>query len=201
MGYLAVIVFWIVVLTVIRFFVMKWRDWRYHQPARYVSEIKGVRYFSTLPPDQFESLLMQSLKARGYTLLGNPWLGRSKDQGYVWKAGKKAVLATSLDHVPTQEEIQEIGKKQQKVRADRALLFAPFRKLEKPSIHGVDLIYGGKLVKWFATLTELRPPASGSTDRKCDCGSPMEERVNRAGAPLLVCSRYPDCKATFEPKQ
>jgi ssDNA-binding Zn-finger/Zn-ribbon topoisomerase 1 len=64
----------------------------------------------------------------------------------------------------------------------------------------VEVLAGSKLVDWFSILEDVRPPIVPLPDAgNCDCGAPMETRVNRAGQYLLVCSRYPDCREMRKP--
>lgn len=198
--FLALLVFWTIVLLVARFFWIRWRQRSYLRPARYVSEIQGVDYFRSLSPAQFENLIELGLKARKFTLLGDPYLGRSGKQGYAWRAGRKVVLVYKPDKPLIAKELSDISIQQKKARAEQALVFSPFPKAARVFQPGLEVLVGKKLVSWFSVLDDLRPPVSGKiSPERCECDSVMEERVNRGGQPLLVCSRYPDCKNMRKP--
>ena len=195
-----VFLFWVVVLLGARYAFVRWRQWRYLQPARYISEIRGVGYYRDLTPAQFESLMMQVFKRQQFTLLGDPYLGRSSQQGYVWKAGKKFALLHCPEKPITAEALDAIAVQQKKRQADQVLIFSPFPRAPRPNRPGLEIVAGRKLIAWFSVLEDIRPPLAVKIDAgTCQCGTPMEQRVNRAGRPLLVCSRYPDCRLMQRP--
>jgi hypothetical protein len=201
MWYLIFFVFWIVVFSTARTVFQKWKQWRHHQPARYVSEVKSLRYFQSLTLEQFQQLVLQGLKRHGYTLLEDPFLTGSARQGYAWKTGKRATVAALPGKPVSQEDLNDVAIKQSRAHADRVLLFSPFPQALLPIQSGIEMIAGSKLLSWFSVLSAVRPPVSGKfPPQKCECGQPMEERVNRGGEPLFVCSRYPDCKYMCQPE-
>jgi len=194
-------VIWTVVFFSARYAFLRWRQWRYQQPARYINEIRGVEYYRSLGREQFERLVQQTLKAGGYTTLGEPYLGRTLQQGYVWKGGKKYALAHYPDNPLTVADMEELSRKQRKVRADQVLVFSPFPQAPRSPHPAVEVLAGSKLADWFSILEDVRPPIVPLPDAgNCNCGAPMETRVNRAGQYLLVCSRYPDCRQMRKPE-
>lgn len=195
-----VFVFWVTFFFSVRYAWLRWRQWRYLQPARYISEIHGVEYYRNLSAEQFEWLLTQTFKLGKFTMLGDPYLGRSRQQGYAWKAGKKFAVLACLEKPLAAEDLEEIGTRQKRVHVDHLLVFSPFPGAPHSDQPGLEVIAGRKLVSWFAVLENLRPPLPHKIDvGACECGSPMEQRINRAGQDLLVCSRYPDCSLMQRP--
>lgn len=195
-----ILVFWAFVVFGAKAARRWWRWKRFCQPASCLSEIRDPKYYRSLSAAQFEFLVMRALKAYQFTLLGDPYLGRPKKQGYAWKQGKKVVLVPRLDKPLTAGDLEEISKLQRKARAQQALVFSPFS--EAPGTHQPDLevLAGKKLLQWFSVLN-LAPPVTVKAGRqKCDCGEAMNARVNRAGQPLLVCSRYPSCQSMRKPE-
>ena len=148
-----------------------------------------------LAADQFESLVRHAFKARQFMLLDDPYLGRSKPQGYAWKAGKKTVVIHHPASGLTSEELDDIAKRLRVVRAEQALVFYPYPDRPAHRHPDVRVLSGKKLLAWFSVLDFVPPPLSGELPvRSCACGAPMKERINRSGDPLLVCGRYPDCR-------
>jgi len=193
-------VLWTVVFFSARYAFLRWRRWRYQQPARYINEIRGIQYYRSLGREQFERLVQQALKAGGYMILGEPYLGRTLQQGYAWKGGKKYALAHYPYDPLTPEDMEELSRKQTRARADQVLVFSPFPRAPRSPHPAVEVLAGSKLVDWFSILEDVRPPIVPLPDAgNCDCGAPMETRVNRAGQYLLVCSRYPDCREMRKP--
>src|SRR5205814_8162325 len=131
------------------------------QPARYIDEIGGVDYYRRLSSMQFESLVWQTIRARQYTLLGNPFFGRTREQGYAWKKGKKTVLVYCPGKPLTQPAFDALVKKLVVARADHALVLSPFATAPPASRAGVEVLYGKKLVKWFSVLNSVVPPVPG----------------------------------------
>ena len=194
-------VLWTVVFFSARYAFLRWRRWRYQQPARYINEIRGIEYYRNIGREQFERLVQQTLKAGGYTIFGEPYVGRSLQQGYAWKGGKKYALAHYPDNPLTPEDMEELSRKQSRARADQVLVFSPFPRAPGSRHPGVEVLAGPKLIAWFSVLENVRPPVTPLPDAgSCDCGAPMETRVNRAGQYLLVCSRYPDCRQMRKPE-
>jgi len=191
---------WTVVFFSARYAFLRWRRWRYQQPARYINEIRGIQYYRSLGREQFERLVQQALKAGGYMILGEPYLGRTLQQGYAWKGGKKYALAHYPYDPLTPGDMEELSRKQTRARADQVLVFSPFPRAPRSPHPAVEVLAGSKLVDWFSILEDVRPPIVPLPDAgNCDCGAPMETRVNRAGQYLLVCSRYPDCREMRKP--
>ena len=75
--FLLVLCFWAGAIFGGRSLYKTWRHGRVLQPARYLKEIVSVDYYHRLSRAQFESLVMQMIKARNFTLLGDPCLGRA----------------------------------------------------------------------------------------------------------------------------
>ncbi len=199
MVFLELLAFWIFAVYGSQHIWRLWRQWSLLQPARYLNEIANVDYYRQISKMQFESLVWQTIRARQYTLLGNPFLGRTNEQGYAWKKGKKTVLIHCPAKPLTQEMLDAIARKLSTVQADQAIVFSPFPKAPEISRAGVEVLYGKKLVKWFSVLEGVVPPINGKTQfQKCECGAPMRERISRAGVPLVVCSLYPDCRVARE---
>jgi hypothetical protein len=203
MWYIIFLILWVVLLSGLKIGYDSWRKWRFCQPARYVSEIKALRYYQNLNPELFSRLIMEGLKQHQYTLLGNPIVGASREQGFAWKSGKRAVIAPWLEKPLTANDLNQLAIKQSRVKAERVLVFSPFAKAPLPVHNGIEVLAGEKLLSWFSVLSATRPPVSGKiASPACgSCGSPMDERVNRAGLPLFVCSRYPDCKGMHQPDE
>jgi hypothetical protein len=70
-----VMAFWFTVVTGGRYLYRAWSTRRYLEPARGLNEILSADYYRQLSNAQFEALVLRTLKERGYTLLGEPWLG------------------------------------------------------------------------------------------------------------------------------
>lgn len=189
-----VFLFWVAFFFAGRYAIVKWSEWR-RRPARYVSEIYGLDYYRGLNWEQFEYLVLQTLMAGGYDILGEPYLEHTRRQGYAWKAGKKVVFARYAEKPLTPEDLEEVGRKQSLVKADQLLVFSPFPRAPRASNPAVKVLCGSKLASFFSPLDDVRPPVFQLPEPgTCDCGAPMETRVNRGGQYLLVCSRYPACK-------
>ncbi len=195
MWYFIFFILWVVGLSSLKIAWERWRAWRYCQPARYVADVKSLRYYQSLGPEEFTLLILESLKAHGYTLLGNCMLGVSREQGFAWKDGKRTAAVAWLGTPLTPQDLNRVALVQSRVGAQTVLIFTPALRAPQPLQPWIQVLCGDKLVSWFSALTGLRPPVSGRFNPpNCDCGQPMEERVNRAGLPLFVCSRYPDCR-------
>lgn len=191
---------WVVVWFAARYAFLRWRRWRYEQPARYISEIRSVEYYRSLPAAQFEALVMQVFRAQGLTMLGDAYLGRSRVQGYAWKAGQKLAWVHCLEKPLTPEEIDDLAKRQVRAQATKVLVLSPFPRVPASRHPAVEIIAGRKLLGWFSVLADVRPSVPQEfPGQKCECGAPTQQRVNRAGRPLLVCSRYPDCRIMQKP--
>ena len=193
--FLGLLFFWFLVIVSAKSVFRIWSQRRSLQPARYLKEITSVAYYQRLPPHKFESLVMQGLKMRQFTLFGDPCLGRSEEQGYAWKKGKKSIVVYRLEKPLTPADLHEIEISARFARAEKAILFSPFAKAPKKKTHGLEIISGKKMLSWFTDVAEIPIPLVKTTPaEKCECGAVMKDRVSRAGAPLLVCSMYPDCR-------
>lgn len=193
--------FWCGVVFGGKYLYRSWRRWYYLQPARSLSEIASTDYYRQLSNTQFESLVLRTLKERGYTFLGDPWLGRTKDQGYAWRKGKKILVSYRLTRPLKPEQLLEISKKMHGVKADSVLLLTPLPGFPEIAPSGVKILGGKKLVRWFSVLDIVPPVATRSVEELCECGAVLKERVSRAGQPLLVCSMYPDCRVMRQPTE
>jgi hypothetical protein len=199
--FLAVLAFWVLALLGAKSIFRRWQQRHLRKPARFLNELRSVDYYRQLSAAQFETLVMLGIKKHNYTLLGDPWLERAKEQGYIWKKGKKSILAYRSDNPLTLRELEEIEKKRRAARAEQALVFSPFPKAPQAHRDGVEVLYGKRLLHWFAMLDDVAPPiARKAPAEKCQCGSPMKERVSRAGRPLLICSMFPDCRIIRTPR-
>ena len=198
---LFVTIFWCAVVFGGKYLYRSWRRRYYLQPARSVNEIGSVDYYRQLTNAQFESLVLATLKERGYTLLGDPWLGRTKEQGYAWKKGKKIVICYRLTRPLNDQQLVEISKKAHLVQAHSVLVISPLSQVPKTAPSGLKILGGNKLVRWFSVLDMVPPVATHGVEEKCECGSTLRERVSRAGQPLLVCSMYPDCRVMRQPAE
>jgi len=200
--YVAVMGFWVVVVVSSQFLFTSGRQRRYLRPAHSLKEIRSVEYYRRLSPGQFESLALQGLRARGFVFLGDPCLGRTTDQGYAWKKGKKVLLSYRLSRPLNAEQLHEIEKRMLATRAESVLVFSPLPETPDKAPYGVEIIAGKKLLKWFSILEDIAPPiAVKSPAEKCVCGAAMNDRVSRAGLPLLVCSMSPDCRVVKRPEE
>lgn len=204
--FLTLLLFWLGVFFGGKRLLTALRQRRYLTPAHSLKEIKSAAYYSRLTTAQFESLVMQGIRAREFTLLGNPWLGRTHDQGCAWKRGKKTVLTHHLRGAVTEGELNEIARRLRVANADRVLVFSPLGAssigIGKRVGNGVELLSGKTLLRWFATLDTVAPPVSGTLPAaKCQCGAAMKERVSRAGLPMYVCSMSPDCQTVRRPEE
>ncbi len=200
--FLAVLAFWMVALFSAKSIYRKVRQRHLLEPARFLSEMLSVDYYRQLSAAQFETLILMGIRKRGYTLLGDPWLGRAKEQGYIWKKGTKAILVYSLYDTVTLEDLEDAAKKRKMARAEHVYVFYPFPSAPKSHHDGVEVLYGNKLLNWFSVLDDVLPPVFRKAQPEiCECGAPMRERVSRAGQPLLVCSMYPDCRTIRAPSE
>ncbi|MBI4460680.1 MAG: topoisomerase DNA-binding C4 zinc finger domain-containing protein [Acidobacteria bacterium] len=175
--------------------MIRWRKGRQQQLACYISEIRSAGYFRRISPSQFESLLLNAFKARQFTVFDDPYLGRSRKQGYAWKEGKKVVVVYHREDSLTTEILEKISKHAALMRAEKALVFHPFPEAAAATPLNTEVLAGDKLLAWFSVLENVVPPIANRALREtCECGSPLRERVNRRGEFLWVCSRFPDCR-------
>ena len=197
-----VIVFWAVVVFGSQALYKSWHRWYLLQPARSLKEIRSVDYYRHLSFAQFEALIHEGLRERQFTILGDPHLGRAKDQGYAWRKGKKTVLTYRLQRPVLASDVEGIERRFRAAHADEVLVFTPFPDAPASRHQGVEILGGTKMLRWFGLLQYTAPPVSKLfADEKCDCGAPMHERVSRQGMPLLVCSLAPDCKVVRRPER
>jgi hypothetical protein len=78
--FLVLLGLWMSAILSVKYIVTVWRRLRAHQPARQLKEIVSVDYFRRLSPAQFESLITRGIKAHQFTMLGDPFLGRSTER-------------------------------------------------------------------------------------------------------------------------
>ena len=167
----------------------------YLQEAQSVSQIRRVEYFSRVPGPQLENLLLAALTAQGYVLLGDPLLGRSHGEGCAWRSGKRAGVLIQQERPLQERDLASIGALRRKYKVDTVLVFSPFSKVPQSNCPGVEILAGQKFLSWMSVLDGVRPVNIDEVGpQKCPCGAPQEERVSRAGEPLLICSRRPDCR-------
>lgn len=194
--------FWAVLWVAIRWSLSWWRRRRYLEPARSVADILRVDYFRCLPRLQLEQLVIQVLTAGKFVLLGDPIVGRSKEQGYAWQAGKKSVVVLRQASPLTSRDLDEIQKMKNRVKAERALVLSPFAASPRGAYPGVEVLSGKKLLSWMGALDQVKPPTIGTLPpSNCRCSAPLKVQVSRAGEPLLVCPRHPDCKGVYRPRR
>ena len=199
---LGVLVFWALVVFGSQALFKAWHRWYLLQPARSLKEIRNVDYYRHLSFAQFEALIYEGLRERRYTILGDPHLGRAKDQGYAWRKGKKTVLTYRLQRPVLEADLEGIVKRFRTASADEVLVFSPFPDTPTSRYHGVEVLGGKKMLHWFGHLQYTAPPISKRYgNERCDCGAPMNERVSRQGMPLLTCSLAPDCKGIRRPER
>jgi hypothetical protein len=197
-----VIVFWAVVVFGSEALYKACRRWYMLQQARSLKEIRNVNYYRHLSFAQFEALIHEGLRERQFTILGDPHLGRAKDQGYAWRKGKKAVLTYRLQRPILASDIEGIERRFRGARADEVLVFSPFPDTPTSRHPGVEILGGKKMLRWFGFLQYTAPPISNRySGERCSCGAAMNERVSRRGLPLLVCSMAPDCKGVRHPER
>ncbi len=173
----------------------------FKQKARYVSEIRRIDYFRSVPTPQLESWLLNALTARGFVLLGEPFLGRSIDQGCAWRRSRRVALFIQQERPLTERDLASIGALRSKCKAQIVFVFSPFSSAPKSTRHGLEIQAGQEFLSWMSALDGVRPVNIGKlAPQNCSCGAPQEEHVSRAGAPLLICSRYPDCREAPRPR-
>ena len=183
-----------------RFAFQKWKRRPFLQKARYVSDICRVDYFRRVPEQQLETWLLSSLTARGYVLLGDPVLGRSLIQGYAWLSGKKAVVVIQQARVLTVRDLDRIYTLKNRFKVETVLVFSPFPEAPFSTRPGLEVLAGDEFLSWTKELSGVPPLHFASLpSQNCSCGSPQFECVSRAGEPLLLCSRYPDCRQAQQP--
>jgi hypothetical protein len=182
------------------FFGARWAMQRYRrsplpQPARSVSEISSIDYFRRIPTLPLENWVRTALTSHGFLLLGDPVLGRSPVQGYAWLKGKKAVVVMRLERALKRQDLEGLYQLKNQCKAELAIIFSPFANAPISDYPGLEILAGQAFLTWMNVLTSAQPlPVGGLRLKKCGCGSPQIESVSRGGEPLLICSRYPDCK-------
>ena len=197
--FLAIMAFWSAVYFGGRHARKWWLQRRLLQPVNYLSEIKGMKYYQQLSSKQFENLIMKAARVRGFVVFDDPYFGRSKNQGYIWKKGKKYVIVQHTDGPLSEEKLQGIAKSVKLARADQAMVFHPFPDASNCQPGEIQLLSGAQLIAWFSVLDRVRPPLPRQAPSElCECGSPVQARINPAGSLLLVCNRYPVCRKGHE---
>jgi hypothetical protein len=179
-------------------YARRWRQARRLEVARSLGEVRSAEYYARLSPDAFHDLVKKALETRRYLLLGNPWLGAARHQGYAWSRGVKMVLVDARQAPLTPRRLLLIAQRASRVKANRVLVFSPFDCAPKETPPRLEVLHGRRLCDWFSIL-ELRPPnLFGRVKDICDCGALAEERVSRSGRAVMSCTRYPDCRVVRE---
>ena len=170
------------------------------QIAQSVAEIRQVDYFRRIPAEQLERWLLAAFTARGFTTMGDPVLGRSHDQGWVWRGGKKAVLYIQQERPLNEGDLARIWTLRNECKADSVYVFSPFLTASRSDKPSLEILAGQEFLSWMSVLDGVRPLNIGTlAAERCSCGASQVERVSQAGEPLLICSRYPDCDETPQP--
>lgn len=183
-----------------RYGIHWWRQLPFLRKARCVSEISRVDYFRRIPRSQLESWVLTALTSRGYVLLGDPVLGRSLIQGYAWMGGKKSVIVMQQERPLENRDLDRIYTLKNKHKVESALLFSPFEGAPASNRPGLEILTDKKFLEWMSGLDGVKPMIiEALPPQHCSCGAQQEQHVSRAGEPLLVCSRFPDCQETQRP--
>jgi hypothetical protein len=177
-----------------------WKQLPFRQKAKYVSDIRRADYFHHVPGPQLENWLLAAFTARGFVLLGDPALGRSLDQGYAWRSGKKVALFIQQERPLQERDLVSICALKNKCKVDSVFVFSPFSSAPKSKRPGLEIVAGQKFLSWMSVLDGVRPVNIGKLPpQNCSCGAPQEEHLSRAGEPLLICTQYPDCREAPQP--
>jgi len=193
--FLCVVTFWGVVLGGSGAARRWWKEREFLQKALYVSDICRVAYFRRVPKEQLETWVFLALTAHEYVLLGDPILGRSVELGYAWQNGKKAVVVIQQGRALIDDDLRRTYTLKNKLRVENAIIISPFSKAPRSNLPGLEILAGDDLLRWMSVLNGVRPVNLRSVPiHFCSCGAQQVEQVSRAGEPLLVCSRFPDCQ-------
>jgi hypothetical protein len=170
------------------------------QIAQSLADIRRVDYFRRVSAPQLETWLLAAFTARGFTTMGDPVLGRSHDQGCVWRSGKKAALHIQQERPLNEGDLVRIWTLRNECKADSVFIFSPFLTASKSHNPRLEILAGQEFLSWMSVLDGVRPLNVGvPAADKCSCGAPLEERVSHAGEALLICLRYPDCDEAPQP--
>lgn len=198
--FLILVAFWGGLWVGIRSALYRWRQLPFLEKAQHVSDIRRVDYFRRVPSPQLENWVLASLIARGFVVLGDPVLGRSRIQGYAWLQGKKTVVVMRPEGPLKDRDLDRIYNLKNKCHAEAALVFSPFSSAPRSNRPGLDILAGKKFLSWMKVLDSVRPINIGALPpQTCSCGAPQVEHVSRAGEPVLICSRFPDCQEVQRP--
>jgi len=198
--FVALMLFWAAVLFGGRLTWRFWGRWRKScqlHVARSMSEIRNAAYFGRLSKEQFQNLVEKVLVAHKWVWLGDPWLG-ARHQGYLWDSGKKVVLVDAREKRLTAKELTRIAQEANRVKANRVLIFSPFKRVPAQTPPRLEVLFDSKLCSWFSILPVVPPKLMGWAKDLCSCGAPAEERVSRTGRPVMSCTRFPDCLVVRE---
>ncbi len=191
---------WIGISIGIRSAFRWWKQRLFVQRAQSVSDIRRIDYFRRVPGPQLENWLLAAFEARGFLPMGDPFLARSLDQGFVWRSGKMAALFIQQERQLTEYDLKKIWASKNKCRVDNVFVFSPFSSAPKGNRHGLEILVGQEFLSWMSVLAGVRPVNIGTlAPQNCSCGARQEEWVSLAGEPLLICSRYPDCREAPQP--
>jgi len=177
-----------------------WKQRQFLVKAQSVSEIRQVSYFRRVPEEQLENWIFTTLTARRFVLLGDPVLGRPLTQGYAWHDGKRAVVVIQHERPLIEADLRRIYTLKNKFQAVTAIVVSPFPSAPRSNHPGLQILAGKDLLRFMSVLDGVPPMKIGDLPAQfCSCGSQQVEHVSRAGEPLLVCSRYPDCSKVERP--
>ena len=120
------------------------------------------------------------------------------DQGCAWLSGKKIVLAIQHDRPLSQLDLARIYRLKSQCNMD-VMVFSPFASAPEINRPGLNVVVGEEFLSWMSVLDSAPVVNLGTrASQNCSCGAPREERVSRAGDPLFICSRYPDCREVVQ---
>lgn len=198
--FLSLAAFWGGLWVGIRWSTRRWKQLPFLQRAQSVSDICSVDYFRRVPALPLENWVRTALTYHGFVLLGDPVLGRSPVQGYAWLNGKKAIVVMRLERALNEQDLESIYHLKSKYRAELAIVFSPFSSAPRSNYPGLEVLAGKAFLSWMSVLNGVKPMNIGALlPQTCSCGSPQVEHVSRAGEPVLICSRYPDCREAQRP--
>ncbi|GEM_PF-3199521 len=197
---LGVMIFWVGVVVGIYAGTRWWIQRDFVEPARYVSEIRRVDYFRRVPKSQLQNWVCAALVSRGAVLLGDPISGRSRTLGYAWQNGKKTIAVVQPERQLKEEDLRRAYGLKNGVQAESAIIVSPFSNAPTSNYPGIQVLAGKDLLRFMKFLDSERPVnITEVVPQYCKCGSPQVQYVSCAGEPLLVCSRYPECREVKRP--
>ena len=198
--FLSLVAFWAGLWIGIRWAIRRWKEAPFLKRAQSVSDVSSIDYFRRVPVLPLENWVRTALTRHGFLLLGDPVLGRSPVQGYAWLNGKKAIVVMRLERALNPRDLESIYQLKSKYKAELAIVFSPFSSAPSSNYPGLEVLAGPAFLSWMSVLDGVKPMNIGDLSPQiCRCGSPQVEHVSRAGEPVLICSRYPDCQEASRP--